>query len=112
MDSRYSKWHSKTFTHREGEEITMHFEQLLSEALVNFHACNNKLPNSIVLYRDGVGDGRIRNVIEIEYEQMKRACQQAGPNYTPKITIVVVHKRINTRIFFNQSGSGGSSVIL
>lgn len=110
IDSRYTKWYSKSMSHREGEEISAHFQQLFTEVLINFHSHNNRYPSKIIIYRDGVGDGRINKVIDIEFEQIKRAFKQVDSSYDPKITLIVVHKRINTRIFYNQPGSGGSSV--
>lgn len=48
---------------------------------------------------DGVGDGQLKLCKEFEIPQMKSACKLIEPDYDPKITFVVVQKRINTRIF-------------
>lgn len=50
-------------------------------------------------YRDGVGDGQLPVCREYEIPQMSNACRQIDDSYRPKITFIVVQKRINTRIF-------------
>lgn len=56
------------------------------------------------MFRDGVGDGQLKFVEEYEIPQLEEACKQSDPNYCPKLTFVIVQKRINTRIF-QESGN-------
>lgn len=48
---------------------------------------------------DGVGDGQLALCREFEVSQIKAAFRLIDVNYNPKITFIVVQKRINTRIF-------------
>lgn len=48
---------------------------------------------------DGVGNGQFKLCKEFEFPQLKTACRLLGGDYNPKITFIVVQKRINTRIF-------------
>ena len=65
---------------------------------------NGGLPNSIVVFRDGVGDGAMKHVASYEVSQFEKAFSKFGDNgsYRPKFAFVVVQKRINTRIFHRQ----------
>ena len=60
---------------------------------------NHELPSKIIIFRDGVGDGQLAVVAEYEQAQFTSCFSHFGPDYEPKLTIVVVQKRINTRIF-------------
>ena len=51
------------------------------------------------MYRDGVGDGQMNVVQDFEVRQMVEAFSTFGEDYNPKLTVVIVQKRINTRIF-------------
>lgn len=61
------------------------------------------LPDRIVVYRDGVGDGQLSAVVDHELAQIT-SCFSKYPEYRPKFTVLVVKKRINTRIFHNLQG--------
>ncbi len=59
-----------------------------------------KLPDRIVIYRDGVGDGQLQFVQKHEIAQIQDVFRHfAVVDYQPKLTFIVVGKRINTRIF-------------
>jgi aubergine-like protein len=49
--------------------------------------------------RDGVGDGQIQFVYEHELRAMREALKSFGP-LAPKLTFIIVSKRINTRSYF------------
>jgi hypothetical protein len=73
------------------------------------------MPNHIFIYRDGVGDSMRQQVINQELEQLNKICQdeygiladsgqstdESGKSkYTPpKITLVIVNKRVRQRFF-------------
>ena len=60
---------------------------------------NHALPERIVVYRDGVGDGQLTTVAGYEVQQLSECFGLFGEKYEPKMAVVVVQKRINTRIF-------------
>ena len=51
------------------------------------------------MYRDGVGDGQLAVVQDYEVRQIVESFTDFGADYHPKLTVVVVQKRINTRLF-------------
>ncbi len=51
----------------------------------------------VIIYRDGVGDGQIEYVYEHELEVIRKTVAEATGCPDPKLTFVVVSKRINTR---------------
>ena len=67
---------------------------------------NGALPDRIVVFRDGVGDGQMNTVKEYEVPQMMACFSSFEENYHPKFAVVVVQKRISTRIFHRGGAKG------
>ena len=75
----------------------------LKGALQEFEANEGCLPTKIVIFRDGVGE-QMRTQIERKEigqfrEVIAKYCNKASQ---PKITLVVVNKRINQRMFLEK----------
>jgi len=51
------------------------------------------------VYRDGVGDGQLPVVAGYEVKQLSECFALFGETYEPRLAVIVVQKRINTRIF-------------
>ncbi len=60
---------------------------------------NHALPERIIVFRDGVGDGQLKSVSEWEMPQMTGCFIHFGEDYKPNMAEIVVQKRINQRIF-------------
>ncbi|XP_035708343.1 piwi-like protein Siwi [Folsomia candida] len=79
---------------------------LSSECLHAFNSVNKALPDRIIMYRDGVGEGQLNFVFETEIRQIRNAMElvyTSAGRPLPKFTFIVVTKKINTRIFANPS---------
>jgi len=80
-----------------GDELTGHFEDRLRLWMKHNQ---NKLPEYIVIYRDGVSEGQFTQVLEIELPMIRKACSKlytAGRR--PKLSIIVSVKRHQTRFY-------------
>lgn len=60
---------------------------------------NKILPEKIIIYRDGVSVGDFNAVYEYELNNLEECFKIYPGNYNPKITFIIVQKRINTRIY-------------
>ena len=60
---------------------------------------NHCLPKWIFIYRDGVGDGQLSYTAQFEVPQLTECFTNFPVDFTPKVCVVVVQKRINQRIF-------------
>ena len=49
------------------------------------------------MFRDGVGDGRLNHTLEYEVPQIQQAFKRFGDSYNPKLSFVVVSKRVLSR---------------
>jgi argonaute-like protein implicated in RNA metabolism and viral defense len=75
-------------------------ESFIQKALANYERNNKKLPEKIVVYRDGVGGPSMQQkVLSKELGKMSDAIKAHKPGYNPKILYVFVNKEINTRFF-------------
>lgn len=99
MNGSYTKWYSKSVIQSKKEELVNGLCTCLHMALMTYKKMNDKLPDKIIIFRDGVGDGQLKFVEEYEIPQLEEACKQSDPSYSPNFTFVIVQKRINTRIF-------------
>jgi aubergine-like protein len=61
------------------------------------------LPQRIVIYRDGVGEGQIPHVYKHEVELLKKQLNVMYGGQPFRMAFIIVTKRINTRLFL---GSG------
>ncbi|OQE61734.1 hypothetical protein PENNAL_c0278G04240, partial [Penicillium nalgiovense] len=73
-----------------------------------------KFPEHIVVYRDGVSEGQYDMVIEKELPLLKKACQNIYPasdtkKGLPRMAIIVVGKRHNTRFYPTSDGDAERS---
>ncbi|KAL1868840.1 hypothetical protein Plec18167_008145 [Paecilomyces lecythidis] len=64
----------------------------------------NTYPENILMYRDGVSEGQYGLVLEEELPLLRKACKEMYPasdtkKNLPRITIVIVGKRHNTRFY-------------
>lgn len=73
------------------------------------------MPEKIIVFRDGVGDGDMKMISDFEIPQffegffmfgkrrvitacVIRVCTFTGADYKPKFSVVVVQKRVNARV--------------
>eukprot|EP00096_Caligus_rogercresseyi_P002219 TRINITY_DN1429_c0_g1_i3.p1 TRINITY_DN1429_c0_g1~~TRINITY_DN1429_c0_g1_i3.p1 ORF type:complete len:902 (+),score=171.92 TRINITY_DN1429_c0_g1_i3:63-2768(+) len=100
LNSSYSKWSSWTERNTEHQEISNALGICLKRALQQYVECNGTVPDRVIVYRDGVGDGRISMVEDYEAPQLLKVYQAfRGASDPPiKLSVIVVSKRVNTRV--------------
>uniref|UniRef100_A0A7N5ZZH6 Piwi-like 1 n=1 Tax=Anabas testudineus TaxID=64144 RepID=A0A7N5ZZH6_ANATE len=79
-------------------------QRLCTGALKDYLKFNNSLPSRIIVYRDGVGDGQLQGVVNYEVSQIIDSIKSMGHDYVPKLSVVVVKKRISSRFFAHING--------
>ncbi|KAA8592789.1 hypothetical protein FQN60_018244, partial [Etheostoma spectabile] len=104
LNQGMSRWFSKCVLQHKGQEIMDGLKMALSAALKAYLKFNNCLPSRIIVYRDGVGDGQLHSVVNYEVTQIKDSINSMGHDYMPKLSVVVVKKRISSRFFAHING--------
>ncbi|ODM91423.1 Protein aubergine [Orchesella cincta] len=85
-----------------GDELSDKVGADFMKCLHGYQKMNNELPERIIMYRDGVGDGQLKYVYETELGTIRRAITELYKSFAqpePKFSFIVVTKKINTRMF-------------
>uniref|UniRef100_UPI0037E74F43 piwi-like protein 1 isoform X2 n=1 Tax=Semicossyphus pulcher TaxID=241346 RepID=UPI0037E74F43 len=104
LNQSMSRWYSKCVLQHKGQEIMDGLKKALTGALKDYLKFNGCLPSRIIVYRDGVGDGQLHSVVNYEVSQILDSIKSMGHDYMPKLSVVVVKKRISTRFFARFQG--------
>jgi aubergine-like protein len=70
-----------------------------------YYKANKCKPEHIFIFRDGVGDSMFKQVVDVEFPQIIDHVGRFDRSWKPRFTIVVVNKRINTKIY-DAKGAG------
>ncbi|XP_012168271.2 protein argonaute-2 isoform X1 [Bombus terrestris] len=83
------------------EEMVHDMEEIMMIQLKYFYAKTGYKPKRIIIYRDGVSDGQLLQVMHFELEAIKRAINRLNKNEERNIAITffVVQKRHHIRLF-------------
>ncbi|XP_043928563.1 piwi-like protein 4 [Protopterus annectens] len=103
-NGRFTRWYSRCVIQTTNVEIGDCLRVCMQGALRCWYEINHSLPNRIVIYRDGVGDGQLQLLVEYEVPQVLSSLQEHSPDYRPKLSVVVVRKRGIPRIFLEDNG--------
>jgi aubergine-like protein len=104
VNDEMTKYYSRVVFQRSSQELIDGLKQCFSDSLRKYHELRGALPQRIIVFRDGVGDGQLNSVVNHEVEQMREVFNAFGGQYQPKLAVVVVKKRINTRIMAKAGG--------
>lgn len=90
--------------HARGEELSSFISTNIVKALRSYQKefGAGVLPRRIIVYRDGVGEGQLSQVVKHEVSAIKGRLADVyanNPDFKVQLTIVVVSKRINSRLF-------------
>lgn len=114
MQQNTGKFFSAVAAHTNGEELSNALSLNIAKALHAYKNLHNALPEQILIYRDGVGEGQTQYVYEIEVEQIKEKLNSIYSSVnkdTVKLCFIVVSKRINTRIFEGNNNPTPGTVV-
>lgn len=95
----FTRWYSRCCFQTPGQELIDGLKVCFTSALKKYHDDNHCLPEKIIVYRDGVGDGQLPIVANYEVQQLRECFPLLGASYEPKLCVIVVQKRISQRIF-------------
>jgi aubergine-like protein len=87
------------------EIVKKDLDRVYGSALRAFKNQSGDYPERIIIFRDGVGDAMRQQVIDCEITQLRAVlASKFEGREPPKITLVVVNKRINQRMFVREGG--------
>ena len=99
LDPSLTRWYSRVDYHESLQELSVHFASNVRASLEAYKKHNNKYPSKVLLYRDGVSEGQIPYVFNIERNEIKKALEEASPDEAIRFSLIIVTKRISARFF-------------
>ncbi|OAD56703.1 Piwi-like protein 1 [Eufriesea mexicana] len=94
LDKLLTSWYSKVCLQGRHQELIDMLQMCFISAIKAYYKVNR-----IIVYRDGVGDGQLDTVSKYEVKQLLTTLETIEPSYQPTLTVIVVQKRISTRLF-------------
>ncbi|CAF4530190.1 unnamed protein product, partial [Rotaria magnacalcarata] len=94
-----TRYYSHVIEQRNNNDMIKGLKSCMQNALQKYHEVNGSLPAKIIVYRDGVNDFQIIDVIENELPALNEICMKAQEGYDPKLGMVIVKKRGSARFF-------------
>ncbi|XP_071559445.1 piwi-like protein Siwi isoform X2 [Temnothorax nylanderi] len=112
LNKQMTKYFSAVSAHETGEELSNDLSDNICKAAQMYYAQNKFLPTYIVIYRDGVGEGQIAQVMDREVGQITKRLDElyGGPNKY-KMAFIIVTKRLNTRFFYNNDNPDPGTIV-
>jgi len=104
LNETFTRYYSRVTFQEARQEVIDGLKVCMDGALAKYWKINNALPDRIIVYRDGVGDGMLQAVMDHEIPQYYNAFRAVNENYNPRLAVVVVKKRIHTRLFAKGQG--------
>jgi aubergine-like protein len=97
VNQQRSQFFSNKIIQKKNQElVSSQLKELIKKALNYFVERHGDLPEHFIIYRDGVGDGMRRQVLDKEISQLREAITETynTAKTKPNITVLIVNKRI------------------
>ncbi|KAF5384150.1 hypothetical protein D9615_003264 [Tricholomella constricta] len=102
VDQHYAQYPASMETQETKKEMVTNLAKMMHERLTLFKTRSGKLPQRVLVYRDGVSEGQFPIVVDEELPAIKAAFKKfdtAQAPYRPKLSIVICGKRHHTRFY-------------
>jgi eukaryotic translation initiation factor 2C len=104
VDEWLGQWPADLRIQSARQEMVEELDTLFKSRLRLWQKRNKTLPDNVLVYRDGVSEGQYNLVLEQELPALRKACEEVYPatatkSHKPRMTIIIVGKRHNTRFY-------------
>ena len=104
VDQWLAQWPADLQIQAAQQELVSGLDGLFKSRLHLWTKRNDSYPENILVYRDGVSEGEYDQVLNQELPALRKACKELYPATSttqgiPRITIIIVGKRHNTRFY-------------
>ncbi|XP_006162656.1 piwi-like protein 4 [Tupaia chinensis] len=99
VNLRITRWFSRCILQKTMGDVADCLKVFMIGALNQWYKYNHDVPARIVVYRDGVGDGQLRTLIEYEVPQLLSSVTESNQNTRSKLSVIVVRKKCMPRFF-------------
>ncbi|KAF0991535.1 hypothetical protein HZS_5224, partial [Henneguya salminicola] len=101
LNNSFTRYYSKATRQPSRTEIADSLYANMKNALEQYYKFNKCMPDAVIIYRDGVGDGQLEVVRLHELPSVQTCLEETCSKYgtVPTLAYLIVRKRINTRLF-------------
>uniref|UniRef100_A0A6J0V0B6 Piwi-like protein 4 isoform X1 n=1 Tax=Pogona vitticeps TaxID=103695 RepID=A0A6J0V0B6_9SAUR len=100
-----TKWYSHCLLQDTRTSTVDCLKVCMQGALSQWQKYNGQLPDRVIVYRDGVGDGQLKMVVDYEVPQLLSSLNECTGGFRrPKLSVVVVRKKTLCRFFTEAYG--------
>ncbi|KAM9659326.1 piwi-like protein 4 [Trichechus inunguis] len=99
INPRITRWYSRCILQRTTTDVADCLKVFMIGALNKWYKYNHGLPARIIVYRDGVGDGQLKTLIEYEVPQLLSSVAESSSKTSSKLSVIVVRKKCMPRFF-------------
>ena len=104
IDRYLGQWPAALLVQQARKEMVEGLADMLKSRLKLWVKWNQRLPENILIYRDGVSEGQYQTVLDEELPLLRKACAETYPADStkeglPRMSIVIVGKRHHTRFY-------------
>ncbi|XP_043499080.1 piwi-like protein Siwi isoform X2 [Polistes fuscatus] len=111
INSNLSRYVSAVSSHTYGNELSDDISTHICKFVTVYKNLNKRLPDRIVLYRDGVGEGQIEQVYQHEIQEIRQKLQRLYGEQVVKLAVIIVNKRVNSRMFYRDGNPPCGTVV-
>lgn len=107
MDKDFTQYYSRTLITTPGEQQVKGLQEIMQDCVQQYYKQNKQsFPETIIVYRDGLGDSQIGPIINSEINAIKSCLTSIHQQYQPQLAYIVINKKINQRFFSTQAQGG------
>ncbi|KAI5277620.1 Piwi-Like Protein 4 [Manis pentadactyla] len=99
INVRITRWFSRCILQTTSTSVADCLKVFMTGALDKWYKYNHSLPARIIVYRDGVGDGQLKTLIEYEVPQLLSSVTEASSSTSSRLSVIVVRKKGMPRFF-------------
>ncbi|KAE8634929.1 hypothetical protein XENTR_v10002471 [Xenopus tropicalis] len=96
LNPSMTRWFSRCVLQAQKQEIVDGLKVCMHAALKAWFNCNKSLPSRIIIYRDGVGDGQLKTMVEYEIPQLQDCIRSAEKDYRYDFFIISQSVRVGS----------------
>ncbi|XP_045413056.1 piwi-like protein 4 [Lemur catta] len=105
VNPRITRWFSRCIVQRTITDVADCLKVFMTGALNKWYKYNHDLPARIIVYRDGVGDGQLKTLVEYEVPQLLSSVTEASSNTSSRLSVIVIRKKCMPRFFTEMNRS-------
>lgn len=113
VDGNFNSFPGSISVQEQQVETIAEMSKMCQERIMAYYKVQNKLPQAVLFYRDGVSNGQFDIILDVEVTAVKNSfsaiSNKLNVKFNPKLTFVTILKSHNTRFFPLEKNAAGAN---